>query len=176
MLKTLLASLLCLLTCGCSLLFYPVTGFYVVYKLEVPRETQIGDFLQYSFTTYNPIRGWIASSIKERFTPSACLPENRFAIQAVDCDGDLVWEKESPYFKVTGLPYNRIGKTTLRVGINDQETLNDLKTGKRSLWMAIIRLDIPQLSFPLSTEVGEETLTPTIIPATPIALPDANEK
>lgn len=87
-------------------------------------------------------------------------------MQLIDDSGKIAWEESSSIFWMPDLPYSRIGKTTFRVSVNDNETLEDLKTGKRKLYMSIIRLADMKLGPWLSTRIGEEkTLTPVIVPA-----------
>ena len=155
----------CLFLSACDLLLYPVAGFYVSYVLEIPKETEMGDFLQYSFTIQNPYPGWVNSGIAEKYEPLKENPDNRFVIQLMGDNGEVAWEKSSSIFWMPDLPYHLVGETTFRISINDEETLTDLKAGKRKLRMSIIRLADIKLGPWLSTKIGEETLTPVIIPA-----------
>lgn len=178
MLKLLITIPACLLLSGCSLLFYPVTGFYIHYKMEFPKEIQFEDALQYSFTVQNPIRGWtdfyLSENKEEKSDPFKRHPVDRFVFQKIDDDGNVIWTDPSPVFW-TRFPYNRIGRTTIRILINDKNIFSDLKSGKRKMGMAIYRLGDMKLGPWLSTCIGEETLTPVVIPADQVSSPNQKD-
>ncbi len=180
MLKLLIIIPACLLLSGCSLLFYPVTGFYVYYNLELPKEIQFGDALQYSFTVQNPIHRWMSFGIEqnkeETRDPFRLHPPDTFVFQKIDDDGNVIWTGQSMGCWCSEFPYNRIGRTTIRIRINDKTIIDDIKTGKRRrMGMAIYRLPDIALGPWMSTMIGEETLTPVIIPAEQASSPNQKD-
>ncbi|MBQ8446048.1 MAG: hypothetical protein IJX22_06660 [Opitutales bacterium] len=148
--------------------------------MELPKEMQFGDALQYSFTVQNPIHGWIRFGIdqnkEEKIDPFRISPPDTFVFQKIDDDGNVIWTEQSGICWCPQFPYNRIGRTTIRIRINDKTIVDDIKAGKRrSMDMTIFRLPDIKLGPWMSTMIGEETLTPVIIPAEQVSSPNQKD-
>ena len=163
LLQIVVLSVVLILTSACDFVAYPVAGFYVSYKLDIPKTLSPDDFLEYSFCVQNPFFDvrpmfWLEEHLRgAKFSAGG---NEYFVVQIVNDAGGVDWEHSFSYINWAEMKSCGIGKTTFRIKIKDDVLTERLRTGDLSIRLDLIRLQDVKLGHYFSTNIWESVLYP----------------